>query len=461
MLAKYYSTVRDLSSVLSYLPIIDPSYMKPTTPVPRFEDDAVPFELGKLNGYYTVGDRYFLWKMLAYSEAARTGEKLQWHFHDEVWKKTDWRTPPALDLPALYRIRAEQLRQKYDYIILSWSGGADSTTVLDTFLQNNIRLDEVVVAWGVRASSGKYTVSATDTRAENYGSEWDFAIRPKLEWMRTHRPDIKITLADWSDDMKVTDDSENVLKVTLAHCMTGFLRAREIDKIIQDRSTRANNVCVVFGIEPVRTDIINDTYLATFFFDWFSENRSSLMPDGTPRKIEYFYWSPDLPEICVAQAHEVMRFLRAYPSMKKFFSRVTIGRDGEQLAPNPGNIEADRIIKKTLFYPTYNPKTFQASKNVSHFAVENFKWMYTDPQFPELNHTYGGVLESVYRTFRPDDFVTKDGQRVRLAVQRTKHNIVGKIDPGGVPDETERARYLKAYLAANEIVPFYDLKSKK
>lgn len=428
-----------------------------TTPnnVPRFQDDSVPFELGKLNGYYTVGDRYFLWKMFAYAEAARTREKLKWHFHDEVWQKTDWKSTPLLSLPALYRIRAEQLRQKYNYLILSWSGGADSTTVLDTFLQNNIRLDEVVVAWGVRASDGKYTVSSQDTSAENYGSEWNFAIRPKLEWMRVNRPDIRVTLADWSDDMQVKDDSENVLKVTLAHCMTGFLRAREIDKIIQDRSSRANNVAVIFGIEPVKTDIINDRYLATYFFDWFSENRSSVMPDGTPRRIEYFYWTADLPDICVAQAHEVMNFLRAYPSMKQFFSHTTVAPDGEYVGATPGRIEADRLIKKILFYPNYNPKTFQAAKNMNHFEVENYKWMYRDPHFPELNYTYGGVLETVYRSMRPEDFIFKNGQRIRLVSQRSKHHIVGRIDPVNDSADADKARYLKAYLAAKETIPFY------
>lgn len=428
---------------------------------PRFEDDVAPFDLGAMNGYYTVGDRYFLWKMLAYSEAARTNQKLTWHFHDDIWKKVDWKSTPLLSLQALYRMRAEQLRQKYDYLILSWSGGADSTTVLDSFLQNDILIDEVVCAWGVRASSGKYKPSVIDTSAQNYGSEWDYAIRPRLEWLRTHRPDVRLTLADWSDDMRVDDDSENVLKVTLAHCMTGFLRAREIDKIIQERSSRIPKVCVIFGIEPVKTDIINDRYLATFFCDWFSENRSSIMPDGTPRNIEYFYWTPELPEICVAQCHEVMRFLRAYPSMTKHFSHRTVGPLGEYTGARRGLLEAERLIKKILFYPGYDPRTFQAGKNLNHFEVENFEWMYRDPQFPELNRVYGGVMEEVSRTFTPDQFWAPNGKRLRFKEQRSKHHIVGSIDPGKPIDETEKTRYQKAFVTANEIIPYYEKFSQK
>lgn len=427
------------------------------SPAPfRFEDDLIPFDHGKRNGYYQVGDRFFIWKMLAYSEAARTRQKVIWHFHDEVWQSTDWKHQPALSLPALYRVRAEQLRQKYDYIILAWSGGADSTTILDTFLLNDIRLDEVVVTWAVKVSYGRYSKSARDTSAENFGSEWDYAIRPRLEWMHQNRPDIRVTVADWSDDMIVDDDSENLLKVTSAYNYTGFLRGREIDKIVTERSVGSSRVGLVLGIEPAKTEIINDQYLATFFVDWFSENRTSIGPDGTPKHVEFFYWTPDLPEICVAQCHELLRFLRTYPLMKQYLARTTVGRDGSytEFHAGQGGLEPDRLIKKVLFYPNYDARTFQAKKNLNHFRANQYDWLYSNPHFQELNHIYGGVVNSFCQHLREEDFLIRNGEKATLAIKRSRSHVIGSIDPEHAEPQ-DRARYLKQYQLINELLPYY------
>ena len=45
----------------------------------------------------------------------------------------------------LLRQRALQIRQHYDYVRLWYSGGADSHTVLLTYLKNKIPLDEIVM----------------------------------------------------------------------------------------------------------------------------------------------------------------------------------------------------------------------------------------------------------------------------------------------------------------------------
>lgn len=56
----------------------------------------------------------------------------------------DWKNEPKETWKSLCKQRALQLKDTYDYIILYNSGGSDSTTVLNAFLDNNIPLDEVV-----------------------------------------------------------------------------------------------------------------------------------------------------------------------------------------------------------------------------------------------------------------------------------------------------------------------------
>ena len=129
------------------------------------------------NGYYQVGQRVFNHKVYALQEATRTGKDVSWNFNRLTYDSLDWTQTNGRSLQDLYRDRAWQLRQKYKWHCLAWSGGGDSTTVLDSFLLNNIHLDEIVILWPHSRLRGRYTAS-TDTRPQNMASEWDFAIEP-------------------------------------------------------------------------------------------------------------------------------------------------------------------------------------------------------------------------------------------------------------------------------------------
>ena len=94
-------------------------------------------------GYYTVGDFRSYSKFEAASVHEKTSKPLLWNFNRVTYDCYDWTQEPPESLNELYRIRAQQIREKYDYLVLWFSGGADSTNVLDAFLKNNIKLDDV------------------------------------------------------------------------------------------------------------------------------------------------------------------------------------------------------------------------------------------------------------------------------------------------------------------------------
>jgi hypothetical protein len=100
-------------------------------------------DLNHIRGYYEVGDKIYFNKIEAVRAASQTKQQLVWHFHDDVFGKFDWSIRPQGTLRDLYRERAQQIRDKYDYIIIYFSGGADSWTVLNSFLANGIHVDEV------------------------------------------------------------------------------------------------------------------------------------------------------------------------------------------------------------------------------------------------------------------------------------------------------------------------------
>lgn len=394
--------------------------------IPRhFEDSLAPFELVAKNGYYSVGDRLFCWKPTALAAASQSRQPARWHFHDHIWRQTGWRTC-SLSLPQLYRMRAEQLRQKYDYLMLAWSGGADSTAILDTFIENHIPLDEVIIAWAHKIAQGRYRPNDADTTPENFLSEWDYAVKPKIEWLRRHRPEIRVTVCDWSDELAIEPDHEHVLKIANAQSYTGMLRSKVIDDAIRERSDVFNRVALITGTSPANVSIVNHEYLAVHFDDGFGESKSDFMMDGTVRNVEFFYWTPDLPEIVGAQCREVKNFLEAYPMARRFFYNHQVNRKGEmQGFDQKEQIDVTRLMKKILFYPSYDPRTFQAKKHPDRGRPEHYNWLYQHAHSIEYSEPFYCVLENYNRLIDPDFFYTDRPRDYKL--MWTGLNIMGKF----------------------------------
>ena len=98
------------------------------------------------NGYYLYNEVPFgtadevLYSIIKNNDSS---PNLRLWFHDELFSKINWTQEPIDTLENLYIARAKQLREQYDYLILQFSGGSDSSQVLQTFLRNNIFLDEI------------------------------------------------------------------------------------------------------------------------------------------------------------------------------------------------------------------------------------------------------------------------------------------------------------------------------
>lgn len=100
-------------------------------------------EINRL-GYFQIGNCKTYSKAEGHRLAKQQGADLEFIFNNDVYQHVDWTTEPSSDIYELYKKRAEMLREKYDYLVLMFSGGIDSHTILRSFLDNGILLDEVV-----------------------------------------------------------------------------------------------------------------------------------------------------------------------------------------------------------------------------------------------------------------------------------------------------------------------------
>ena len=167
-------------------------------------------------GYWVVNGLTFDKKIEALRYASKHNAHVSFYYHDNVWEAylatIDRKSLGKRNLSQLYKDRADQLRDKYDYLVLYYSGGTDSHNILRTFIDNNIKLDEVHVKWPKPLMDGKlYTPNMFDTSAFNFASEWNFAIKPILEYLKQYHPNIKITFSDYTEKLN-TNVVEHIIE---------------------------------------------------------------------------------------------------------------------------------------------------------------------------------------------------------------------------------------------------------
>ena len=97
-------------------------------------DNSITMIENETEGYWQVGDKKFSNKFYALLHATKTSQHIEYIYFDDVWKNFDRNLLGKIGLKELYRQRAQQLRDQYDYLILYFSGGADSYNVLCSFV---------------------------------------------------------------------------------------------------------------------------------------------------------------------------------------------------------------------------------------------------------------------------------------------------------------------------------------
>jgi len=260
-------------------------------------------------GYYEVNGLKFYNKLQAILYANLTKADISWNFNREIFDNTDWKIEPNLSLDSLYRIRSTQIREQFDYVILMCSGGADSTNMLYSFINNNIKVDEIV--FGAPLSGlNNWDQNLKDKSANNTVTETFVAQIPLMNQVSQTNPEIKITLHDYFEDI-LQMKTDSWIYESSAHWIhfSGATR-HSLDKFahIKNLAESGKRIGVVYGIDkPV---ILRDTegklhsvitdpvvnVVTPHFRERYTNVESVL-----------YYYTPDLPELLIKQAHEVCR----------------------------------------------------------------------------------------------------------------------------------------------------------
>ena len=88
-------------------------------------------------GIYTVDNQEFLFKKDAFDYAKHDQSKIKYSMLGIQELDISQDPFPNLSILDLYRIRAQEIRDSYDYLVLNLSGGPDSMNILNVFVKNN------------------------------------------------------------------------------------------------------------------------------------------------------------------------------------------------------------------------------------------------------------------------------------------------------------------------------------
>ena len=256
-------------------------------------------------GLYWVGNRAFSDKVQALKFASKTKAPVQWEFCPTVFDKIDWSIPIETSLPDLYRLRALQIREKYDYVSLFFSGGVDSGNILRTFVDNNILLDEVVMFLPKSFKPNK-----NDLSADNGWSEIEFAAIPFIKSLNMDsRTKIRIIDTETAASSFVSiNDSRDGYASQTSLSLYSFIRlaVSTQDSIWNSMYASGKTICHLQGIDKPNLTVEHGRYFFRFF-DYINKSPESTGRSDLSEMIdkyavhEPFYWTPDFPEIVIKQ----------------------------------------------------------------------------------------------------------------------------------------------------------------
>ena len=211
----------------------------------------------------------------------------------------------------------------------------------------------------------------------NEHSEFKFAVLPMLDRVKKLSPRTKITVHDFSKDLlddKLYWDENYIFWVgdyLGPGCITRYSHNTQIESL--RNFDKGKSVGLIFGIDKPKVILDNKKFYAYFIDRPTHSPLPSTVTNGWDNiRIEFFYWTPDLPKLVIKQAHEIVRW----------FSRP----ENTGLRPilnfikqsHPTNRTMYETVIKAIVYTDYDLNTFQANKPTQAVAEEWEDWFYKD-----------------------------------------------------------------------------------
>jgi hypothetical protein len=249
--------------------------------------------------YYAADKALFSSKLPAVTHSKNTNNQLWYYYHDDVYKCVDWKTEPAESLNYYYIEQALRLREKYEYLILFYSGGYDSTNILETFHYNNIKIDKIVIVGAT--SQDTYSGDDTNRNGELYANAYPYINKLGLSSI-TETIDYSTYFND-INNFSISSYADSWPEFTGSWFSPHHWFWHDVEKFVIPKTIMSKKVGLIFGrdkpsLTTHNTFSFTDTVLSAYGNIDSTENADRIN----------FYWDPGNSNILVKQLHVIKRF---------------------------------------------------------------------------------------------------------------------------------------------------------
>ena len=250
-----------------------------------------------MSWHYTCNNKTFFNKFDSIKEFVDSNKPI--YFHEPlIYENYPMHIEPDTSWQELCKNYALKIREEYDYIRIWYSGGCDSQTVLDSFIQNNIYVDEIIC--------NKSGIKEADFELDQYAI-------PYLTKIKHLIPDTKISIETistkeyesfynkpyWYEELATNRAHNNHFHFRMNNMTESFERHKQVGKT-------AN----VTGKDKPQL-VYNKGQWYTYFLDINMEQQST--------QINFFV---DNPEIHAKQCHMLLKAIKENIPFKDF-NKVT------------------------------------------------------------------------------------------------------------------------------------------
>jgi len=259
------------------------------------------------DSYYLVDNKKIYSKIAALELARGDFSRIKFSWMEDTWDNVDWTHEPDYSWHELLKVRCQQIRDKYNYISLWYSSGYDSHTMLRSFVDNNITLDEILIM-----------------------DRSDFFDDPELKYSISHA---KLVKDQYFPNLKI-----NVVKVDY-RSLNEFYKSNGLDwiyhpgcslkiakthryfstQILPEFQNSNNHRCNIMGIDKPRVLLQGNK--------WYSFIPDNVGVENMAANQENFYYSNDLPQLNIKQTHMVIRWFESLPELNEDLVHDIQGRN--------------------------------------------------------------------------------------------------------------------------------------
>lgn len=362
------------------------------------------------HGYYVVADQAYSSKLSAYAAALPNDWMPHWNYHEEAFNQVNWTQEPTETLDQLYYQRALDIRVKYDYVFLSYSGGADSHNVALSFFKNGLHIDQLAS----RSSSESY-LSNNNIDAKNMGKESLLAAMPQAEKLKQYSNNVNFKIINWGEAIikawKQTDSSSIRIE-DQSSLQASLLVKRKYHEFVP-LIERYNNPVMLFGIDkPYIYRIKGKFYMAFMDLPVSAQMLNEVTMDpNNPFTLLPYYWHPDAEKLLRKQAHIVVNWFKANPQFMPLLNFPH--RNATNTPPKERDQTYDEIVNR-LVYPNYDPTVWQTKKNMGQAFIEEEHWWQNHRDSSSVQKWFNMLKEhssTVYNMFKKADkiqFISED-----------------------------------------------------